>query len=121
MPDLNHLWGQDLSISVSGDLAIVDGDAMTTERILRRLMTAEGDYIWNLNYGGGVPGRVGEVADIALINAVIRSQIALESAVARSPAPVITVTPILNGISVYIKFWSASTGQEKTLSFNINE
>lgn len=121
MPDCNHLWGQDLSISATGDIAIVDGDSMTTQRILRRLMTAQGDYIWNLTYGGGVPGRVGDVADVALINSVIRSQIALEAAVARSPAPVITVTPILNGISVYIKFWSASTGQEKTLSFNINE
>ena len=121
MPDLNHLWGQNLAISATGDIAIVDGDAMTTQRILRRLMTAQGDYIWNLNYGGGVPGRVGNVADIPLISSVIRSQIALEAAVARSPAPVITVTPILNGISVYIKFWSASTGQEKTLSFNVNE
>lgn len=121
MPDLNHLWGQDLSISATGDVAMVDGDAMTTQRILRRLMTADGDYIWNLNYGGGVPGRVGDVADVPLINSVIRSQIALEAAVARTPAPVITVTEILNGISVYIKFWSASTGEEKTLSFNINE
>jgi len=121
MPDTNHLWGEDLTISASGDIAIVDGDAMTTQRILRRLMTAQGDYIWNLNYGGGVPRRVGNVADIPLINSVIRSQVALEAAVARTPAPVITVTPILNGVSVYIKFWSASTGQEKTLSFNINE
>lgn len=121
MPDLNHLWGQDLSISASGDIAIVDGDAMTTQRILRRLMTGAGDYIWNLTYGAGVPGRVGNVVDIALISSVIRSQIALEAAVARTPAPIITVTSILNGVSVYIKFWSASTGQEKTLSFNINE
>jgi hypothetical protein len=121
MPDIAHLWGQDLSVSAAGDILIVDGDSLTTQRILRRLMTAEGGYIWNLTYGGGVPGRIGETLNIDLINSVIRSQIALEATVARTPAPTIRVTEILNGVSVYILFYSAATGQQATLSFDINQ
>lgn len=121
MADLDHLWGEDLNVSASGDIATADGDDLTTERILRRLMTAAGDYIWNLTYGGGVPQRVGLPLDLALISAVIRSQIALEATVARSPAPTINVTEILNGVSVSILFYSAVTGQQQTLSFHVNQ
>lgn len=121
MPDLAHFWGQDLSVSANGDILIVDGDNLTTQRIIRRLMTAQGGYIWNLTYGGGVPGRVGDLLDIPLITSVIRSQIALEASVARTPPPIITVTEILNGVSVTIKFYSAATGQQSTLSFDINQ
>ncbi|NTF67981.1 phage tail protein [Rhizobium rhizogenes] len=121
MPDLDHLWGEDLTVSATGDILTVDGDDLTTERIIRRLMTAQGGYIWNLTYGGGVPGRVGTLVDIPLITGVIQSQIALEATVARTPAPVITVTEIQNGISVSIFFYSAKTGQQVTLSFDINQ
>lgn len=121
MPDLSQLWGEDLSVSASGDIATIDGDDLTTQRILRRLMTAPGDYIWNPTYGAGLPQRVGGPDDVPLITSIIRSQIALEATVARAPAPTITVTEILNGVSVYIKFYSAVTGQQQTLSFDINQ
>lgn len=121
MPDLDHLWGEDLNVSASGDISVVDGDDLTIERILRRLMTVAGDYIWNLNYGAGVPQRVGQTLDTAAIEALIRSQMALESTVARNPAPMITVYEILNGMSVYILFYSSSTGEQKTLSFDVNQ
>jgi hypothetical protein len=121
MPDLDHLWGEDLSVSATGDILVVDGDDLTTERILRRLMTAQGAYIWNLQYGGGVPGRIGDNLDVPLITSVITSQMALEASVARSPPPVITVVEILNGVSVTILFYSAKTGQQATLSFDVNQ
>ena len=121
MPDLSHLWGEDLQVSASGDILTVDGDDLTTQRILRRLMTAEGGYIWNLTYGGGVPGRIGDTLNIPLISSIIRSQMALEASVARSPAPAITISEILNGVSVTILFYSAATGKQVTLSFDINQ
>ncbi|KAA0685994.1 phage tail protein [Neorhizobium sp. P12A] len=121
MADLAHFWGNDLTVSATGDILMADGDDLTTQRIIRRLMTAEGDYIWSLNYGGGLPGRIGTVLNLDLIKSVIRSQIALEATVARSPAPTINVTEILNGVSVYILFYSAKTGQQATLSFDINQ
>lgn len=120
MPDISHLWGEDIQTSASGDLLAVDGDDLTIQRILRRLMTASQAYIWNLNYGGDVPARVGQTLDIPAITAVIRSQIALEATVARSPAPAVTVSEILNGVSVTVLFYSATTGQQSTLSFDVN-
>jgi hypothetical protein len=121
MPDLAHLWGEDLQVSATGDILVVDGDDLTTQRILRRLMTAQGGYIWNLTYGGGVPGRIGDTLDIPLITSVVTSQMALEATVARTPPPVITVQSILNGVSVTILFYSAKTGQQSTLAFSINQ
>ncbi|MGN6536402.1 MAG: hypothetical protein ACTHKQ_11825, partial [Mesorhizobium sp.] len=78
MPDLDQLWGEDLSVSASGDIATVDGDSLTTQRILRRLMTSPGDYIWNPTYGAGLPQRIGSPDNVLLISSIIRSQIALE-------------------------------------------
>lgn len=121
MPDLSQFWGGDLAVSASGDVATVDGDDLTTQRILRRLMTAPGDYIWQPTYGAGLPQKIGSPVDTALIASIIRSQIALEATVARSPAPTITVTEILNGVSVYLLFYSAVTGQQQTLSFDVNQ
>lgn len=118
MPDLDHLWGNDLTVGPTGDIALVDGDDLTTERIIRRLMTTVKGYIWHLTFGAGIPQRIGDVLDIGLITGVVRNQIALEASVARSPAPNITVTPILNGVSVSITYASAITGQQTSLSFD---
>jgi len=118
MPDCDHLWGNDLTVGPTGDIALVDGDDLTTERIIRRLMTAVRGYIWHLNYGAGIPQRIGGTLDIGLIRGVIRNQIALEATVARTPAAEITVTPILNGVSVSILYASAITGQQTSLSFD---
>lgn len=119
-PDVAHFWGQDISASATGDVLLVDGDDLTTQRIIRRLMTAVQGYIWHLDYGGGVPAQVGSPLNLDLVSSIIRAQIALEATVARSPAPTITVTEILNGVSVSILFYSAKTGQQATLSFDVN-
>lgn len=119
MPDLDHLWGNDLSLSATGDLATVDGLDRTTQRIIRRLMTAVQGYIWHLDYGAGVPQRVGDVLDQYEIESVITSQIFLEESVARSPVPEISLAPITNGITVSILYWSAVDGEQKSLSFNV--
>ncbi|MFG1388799.1 hypothetical protein [Xanthobacter versatilis] len=119
MPDLYHMWGEDLTASPTGDLAVVDGLDRTTQRIIRRLMTAVKGYIWHLDYGAGVPQRVGDVLDQYEIESIITSQIFLEESVARSPVPQITAQPITNGIAVSIDYWSAIDGEQKSLSFNV--
>jgi len=121
MPDLAHFWGEDLTASASGDVLLVDGDDLTIERIIRRLMTTVQGYIWHLDYGAGVPAQIGSTLNLDLVRSVIRAQMSLEASVARSPAPTITVTEILNGLSVYILFHSAKTGQQATLSFDVNK
>ena len=93
MYDLYLDWGTDLSVSSTGDLAVVTGSTWTTQRIIRRLLTNAGDYLWKLDYGGGLASFVGSTTLANEIEAIIRSQIALEQAVPSSPAPTVSVLP----------------------------
>ena len=51
-------------------------------------MTNPGDYIWNPDYGAGLAQFVGRPVGMASVEAVIRTQMALEAAVAAIPEPV---------------------------------
>ncbi len=119
--DLNHFFSNDLNISNTGDLATVTGITRGQQRILRRLLTNQGAYIFQANYGAGLPQFIGQVLNVPQITALIRSQIFLEDCVAKNPAPQITITPILNGLCVYIKYTDASTDSVSVLSFNVNK
>ena len=119
MIDLWHYYGGDLAQSATGDLLGVDGTVKGQQRILRRLLTNPGDYLWHPDYGAGLPAKVGDVFDAAKIRALIRGQILLEAAVARSPEPVIDVQQIPSGLSVNIQYNDAPSGARQTLSFNV--
>ena len=133
MSDLNHFFGGDLSLSATGDIAKVDGSNQGMQRVLRRLLTnpaaldssgnvtVAGDYIFHPNYGAGLPRMVGDTVNIAKIKGVIRGQILLEACVARNPAPIITVTEIQGGVSVYIRYNDAQSGRPTALSFDVNK
>jgi hypothetical protein len=82
-------------------------------------MTAQGEYIFHPTYGAGLPQRIGLIQDVSVISAIIRSQIFLEAAVARSPSPVITVSPILNGVTVLIQYTDAFAQKAVTVTFPI--
>lgn len=117
--DLAHWFGQDLNVAASGDLLTADGTAKGQQRILRRLLTNPGDYIWEPTYGAGLAAKIGLPFDASAVEAIIRSQLFLEAAVARSPAPVISVVQITNGLSVAIQYADSDTGQIVPLSFNV--
>ncbi len=123
--DLYHYIGADISAAPSGDLQTVTDTLRGQQRVLRRLLTNPGDYIFHTDYGAGLPAYVGRVADVAKITALIRSQINLEASVASSPAPVISVKPIANpdggGFLVAIQYTDASTGGSATLSFSVEK
>lgn len=117
MADIAHVWGQDLQIGPSGDLAVVSGDNEVQQRIIHRLMTNAGDYIWNLDYGAGLPAGVGRPTDAPTIAAIIRAQIALEPSVADSPEPIVTVAASGDGtVAVKIQYADAVTGATQVLS-----
>lgn len=132
MPDIDHTWGSDVNAGPTGDLALVDGLQLSIERIVRRLMTRGqnlatvnspamvGEVIFHPNYGGSIPQRIGDTLNTSLITAVINFQMGKESSVAKSPAPVITITPFLNGVTVLIVYWLAVSGLQRQLSFNVN-
>jgi hypothetical protein len=120
--DASQLWGSDLSASLSpaGDLLPANGTVRGQQRVLRRLLTNPGDYVFHPTYGAGLAAYVGSVASVDEITALIRGQIALEDAVAQTPAPVITVTPINNGIAAQILYNDNPSGQPVALSFNVS-
>lgn len=138
MPDLDHFWGEDLSVSPSGDIAIVqvlntqdastlNGNDEGTQRIYRRLMTGaathsslSGEDIFAPQYGGGVPQLIGTPATETQIAGMVTRQMYLEQAVARSPAPAITlnVQPGSGTFAVDIQYTNAPTGQPVYLSFD---
>jgi hypothetical protein len=102
MYDIFHEWGADLAVGSGGDIALASGSDMISQRVCRRLLTNPGDYLWNLDYGGGLALFVGQPAKSTEIEAVITSQLLLETAVPTSPAPQVTttVTDVANGYVV---------------------
>lgn len=120
--ELNHFWGGDLATGPTGDVAVVSGTLRGQQRVLRRLLTNPGDYIFHPTYGAGLPGFVGQPIDPAKIVAVIRSQLMLEASVSKLPAPVISVKQLASdptGITVSIKYNDSATNQPVVLSFNV--
>lgn len=118
MSDISHLWANDLAIGPTGDIALASGDGLTQQRVLRRLLTSIGDYIWQLTYGAGLPGMVGQPENSAAIKAIIRSQIFNEPSVATTPEPTITVTADQSGSTyVSILYVDAQSGATQVLSF----
>lgn len=122
MPDVSHEWGGDLQVSATGDLALVDGVTLGEQRVLRRLLTNLQEYIWHPEYGAGLPERVGQLLDKTAILSAIRSQIYQESAIARTPAPVIQIGqgPDLDTLTVSIAYTDAETGQQANISFDLS-
>jgi hypothetical protein len=120
MPDVSHQFGSDLTVGPTGDLAVASGSALGQQRVLRRLLTNPGDYIWQLDYGAGLAGFVGQPARVAQIRAVIRGQIFREAAVATTPEPVVDVQFDGNGtLFVDIRYADAATGQTQILAFSV--
>ena len=118
MPDLSHLWGNDLAFSATGDLALADTPVVTQQRVLRRLLTNPGDYIWSLDYGAGLAAFVGQAGAPSAILAAIRGQIFKEASVSQTPAPVIALQPDPAGdLYVQIRYADAQTGITQTLAF----
>lgn len=121
--DIGHDWGADLEVGPSGDLAIAAGTMASTQRVLRRLLTNPGDYIWNLGYGAGLSRYVGGTVSSAEIAAEVRTQLLLESAVASSPAPDIAIsTPEGPGMGLFelsVRYTDAGSGQSTSLTLPI--
>ncbi len=118
MPDLTHLWGNDLAWSPTGDLATAETPSLTKQRLLRRLLTTQAEYIWQLDYGASLPAFVGQPGAALAIRAAIRSQISKEAAVAQTPAPMVDLTPDPAGnLYVSIRYADAASGTTGTIAF----
>jgi hypothetical protein len=121
--DLNHWFGGDLSSSSAGDLMTVSGTVRGEQRVLRRLLTNPGDYVFDPTYGAGLPSYIGKTLDIAKIQALCVSQMLLEDAVAKTPAPVVKVSQSPNdftAIQVTINYSDQPTNTPVVLSFTVS-
>lgn len=130
MPDISHVWGGDLGLGPTGDLALVDGTVLGTQRVIRRLMTAAnrrdstgmlvpGEYVFHMDYGGSVNQRIGDNVHVAAIAGALKRQMMAETAVAKTPAPVINITPAYNGVQADIAYNDAVTGRQTFLQFSV--
>lgn len=123
LADFNHYIGGDLSASGTGGIATVTDTLRGQQRVLRRLLTNPGDYIFEPEYGAGLPQWIGRNADLGKMRALIVGQMALEPSVAATPTPVVALAQIANsdggGFSVSISYNDAATGQPVSLSFNV--
>ncbi len=124
LSDLYHYFGTDLSPSNTGDLLTVTAITRGQQRVLRRLLTNPGDYIFQPEYGAGLAQWIGANADLAAMRALIRGQMLLEPSVAVQPEPDVSVLPIANqaggGFAVAISYTDAPSGAPVVLSFNVS-
>lgn len=119
MTDVWHNWGGDLAWSSTGDLLPASGPEAGKQRVLRRLLTAEGEYIWNQDYGAGLPGRVGSTDGPEQIEAVTRRQMLMEDAVSQNPMPVVTVSGQYGTVVVGITYQDAEAAQPVSIGFTL--
>ena len=116
MSDCFPTMGGDLSVGVGGDVLLASGSTYTQQRVTRRLLTNPGGYIWQLDYGAGLPAMVGQVASLDSIGAIVRAQMALEAAVAPSPEPTVTLASnALGQTAAVISYTDADSGQTVTV------
>jgi hypothetical protein len=111
MADISLEWGGDFETSASGGLVMADGDDLARQRLARRLYTPVNGYVWHQDYGAGLPQKVGSLYQPRQIEAIVRSQVALEDAVAPSPPATVTVTAIApDATDIDVEYTSAKTG-----------
>jgi len=79
-------WNADLSLGPSGDISVVRVHACAQQRIIRRLLTNPGDYIWHVDYGAGLGSYVGDPYPRSSIKSLVLNQLTLESLVMMTPS-----------------------------------
>lgn len=128
MADLDHFWGNDLSLSPTGDLASVEGPARGEQRIIRRLCTngsdalnqPVGEYVFHPDYGAGLPREVGQPGNLGRVEGIARQQMLKEAAVVQSPPPAVSAAEdTLGTLTMDIAYTDSETREPRELSFDI--
>lgn len=118
-------WGGDLAVGPSGDIAVAPVQAEAQLRIVRRLLTNPGEYIWHVHYGAGMGKYVGEPSSPSVIENDVLNQLQYENIIVASPSPSILVGQSLDGVfsatSVNIQYQvvGASEGISVVLNLGI--
>ena len=128
MADLDHFWGNDLSLSPTGDLASVEGPARGEQRIIPRLCPngsdalnqPVGEYVFHPGYGAGLPREVGQPGNLGRVEGIARQQMLNAAAVVQSPPPTVSATEDgLGTLTMGITYTDSETREPRELSFDI--
>lgn len=122
MADLDLGWGGDLDLDDSGDLLTISGVEEGYQRIQRRLFTPVRGYVFHSEYGAGLPQRIGRPATPGNINSLVTAHIGLESFVAKTPIPQISVDKeeTVQGLfNIIINYQDSATGEPFAVSLEI--
>lgn len=126
LADIDHLWGEDVEVSETGDIGTVTGAKRTVQRVIRRIITPSTDktgsaYPWEPEYGAGLAKRVGDDVINSEIQGLVLGQLNREASVAPNPPPQVTVADIGAGtIAINGQFWDKS-GVPQPFSFDLNQ
>lgn len=117
MSDLNLNWGGIMNLSPCGDISVTHGTIYGQQRVLRRLLTNEGEYLWHLEYGAGLPQMVGQIVNVGEMTGIIQEQMNLEQCVDQTNAPSVSVTSQNdNSTFVEVLYMDGNTGDTSVLS-----
>src|ERR1700722_19689144 len=113
-------WGSDLSVGPTGDINVTSVQENVQQRVVRRLLTNPGAYIWHTDYGAGLGGYVGRPYSPGNIVGAILNQLQLEPLVAATPAPTVQINQSTTGpfssTSVTVQYLVAGTSSENLVA-----
>lgn len=124
LSDISHVWGEDVDVSATGDLALVSGADRTTQRVIRRLITvattlAQSEYPWQPAYGAGMGERVGLAVNVRELQAIVIGQLNREPSVALTPAPTVRVTEVAIGEFAVDCSYTDQSGIVRSFNFDL--
>lgn len=120
--DINCNWGSDI-VANAGDLDLCNSAERSRQRVLRRLLTNPGSYIWVPSYGAGLPSFIGQALstdNFDQIKSLILSNMFQEDSVSQNPPPKIFIQTIQNGVFVQINYNENPTQNPIVLNFDLN-
>lgn len=120
--DVDQNFGEDINLTSLNDIAHVSGLLRSQQRVLRRLLTNPGDYIWHPTYGAGLAKYIGQSLSTDRydeIKSTITSQIFLEDSVSKDVQPEIRMQTIQGGIFVQINYVESISKNPIVLSFSV--
>lgn len=119
MDDISHAFGGDIAWSSTGDLLTSTGPLLTQERLLRRLLTNQGDDLHHLEYGAGLARFVGDPVHPMTVRGLVKEQVAQEEAVQQSPAPSVALASDNVGTVYLTVAYTDADGTPQALKLNL--
>jgi hypothetical protein len=116
-------WGGDLSVGPSGDIAVSPIQLEIQQRIIRRLLTNSGNYIWHTEYGAGLGSYVGLPYSQNTIENTTLDQLLHEQLIVTAPPPSVQISQSPGGVfsatSVTIQYQVAGMFTGSSVAFGL--